>query len=571
IQQLFEEQVEKSRDSIALVGAAPRVCPVSLTFRQLNEKSDRLAGLLIEKGVLSDTIVGIMMERSIDLVVVILGILKSGGAYLPIDPDYPQERIDYMLNDSKAKLTINYEFLKEAPQAPRHSSSFIIHHSKLYSNLAYIIYTSGSTGTPKGVMINQNSVVNLLVSMQDEYPFTPGDTYLLKTAYIFDVSVTELFGWFMGGGRLAVLEKNGERDPQIIFKWIESHHVTHINFVPSMFNAFVSQLDHKNINRLSSLKYILLAGEELLPEFITKFRGLNTSIKIENIYGPTESSVYSSNYSTANWNGNGSIPIGKPMPNIRLYIFDRYNHNQLQPTGIVGELIIAGIGLARGYLNNPELTAEKFGPQITQMTQMSQIKNKSFCGGARGAFYKTGDLARWHEDGNIQFLGRIDHQVKIRGFRIEMEEIEQKLLSFDGIEASAIIVRNEKDENFLCAYFKSNRELEIKEIRNYLAKQLPNYMIPSYFNRIENIPLTLSGKIDRKALALIDHKGNREIEYIAPQNEIEKKVAAIWKEVLKIEQVGIYDNFFNIGGNSLKLITLSAKLNTALGTDIPIA
>ena len=378
----------------------------------MNEQSDRLAVLLIEKGVLADNIVGIMMERSIEMIIGIMGILKSGGAYLPIDPEYPQERIDYMLKDSGAKiivgnrnacseelncqlLIVNCELLMSLPQAPFHHSSFIIHHS---NHLAYIIYTSGSTGKPKGVMIEHGSAINFLFALQDEYPFTPADTYLLKTSYLFDVSVTELFGWVMEGGSLAILERDGEKDPQVIS--VDSGgYVTHINFVPSMFNAFATHLDSKNINRLSSLKYIFLAGEALLPEFVKKFRSLITSIRLENIYGPTESSVYSSKYSLAEWSGSGHITIGKPMPNIRLYILDKYNH--LQPPGVVGELTIAGLGLARGYLNGPELTTDKF----------INIHHS--------ILYHTGDLARWLDDGNIEFLGRIDHQVKIRGFRID--------------------------------------------------------------------------------------------------------------------------------------------------------
>ena len=381
IHRLFEDQVEQKPNQVALVGAAPDnapeslVRPSNLTYLELNERSNRLAGWLIEKGVQPDTIVEIMVERSVEMVLGIMGILKAGGAYLPIEPDYPQERIDYMLKDSGAAVLLTVPTIEESIN--RSYQSYLSYFFSAFSassavknflpatgyrppvpSLAYIIYTSGSTGNPKGVIVEHASVVNLLFAMQDEYPFTPGDTYLLKTSYIFDVSITELFGWYMGGGRLTVLEKGGEKDAQAILNSIERNGVSHINFVPSMFDVFLEQLTGKNKDRLSSLKYIFLAGEALLPQQVERSRVLNTRIRLENIYGPTEGTVYSSKYSLSARKENRRIPIGRPLPNIRLYILD--NYNCLQPPGIVGELTIAGIGLSRGYLNHPELTAEKF-------------------------------------------------------------------------------------------------------------------------------------------------------------------------------------------------------------------
>ncbi|MCU0289812.1 MAG: condensation domain-containing protein, partial [Acidobacteria bacterium] len=345
IHQLFVEQAAKTPDHIAVFGHGQTrtdtdnnndvetlratSLQIQITYRQLNEQSDHLAGVLIEKGILPDNIIAIKIERSVEMIIGLLGILKSGGAYLPIDPEYPQERIQYILQDSKAKIVVDYEFLKEAPQAPfLQHSAFITQHS---NHLCYIIYTSGSTGKPKGVMINHGSVANVLFAVQNHYPFMQADTYLLKTAYTFDVSVTELFGWYMGdmgGGKLAILEKNGEKDPQIIFDWIYRHHVTHINFVPSMFNSFLDFVNEKNKNQLRSLKYIFLAGEALLPSQVKKFADLNTSIALENIYGPTEGTVYSSQYSLSGWNGIDNVPIGKPLANIKLYILNTHNHLQ---------------------------------------------------------------------------------------------------------------------------------------------------------------------------------------------------------------------------------------------------
>ncbi|MCX6582110.1 MAG: amino acid adenylation domain-containing protein [Candidatus Aminicenantes bacterium] len=544
IHELFEEQASKTPDYVGLVGQ------VSLSYRKLNEQSGRLAGLLIEKGVLADDIVGVMMERSIDLIIGIMGILKSGAAYLPIHPDYPQERIDYMLKDSAAKTLLTaaecvFNF---------HHSSFIIHHS---NHLAYIIYTSGSTGKPKGVMVEHRSTVNLLFAMQKEYPFTPADTYLLKTSYLFDVSVTELFGWYMGGGRLAVLEKDGEKDPYVILAWIERYGVSHINFVPSMFNVFIEHVTGEDKSRLSSLRYLILAGEALLPGYVEKFNKLGTGISLENIYGPTESTVYSSKYSLSGWNGVGSIPIGKPLANIKLYILNIYNY--LQPVGVAGELCISGFGLARGYLNRPELTAEKF--------------NRSYRSYKTYICYKTGDLGRWLDDGNIEFLGRIDRQVKIRGFRIELGEIENRLQQHKNIKEAVVILRGDGADKYLCAYIvpRTFPSPSASELRDYLSAVLPDYMVPSFFVTIDSIPLTPNGKIDRGALQ-VPEAGDMIVQYTAPEDMAEKKLVEIWSEVLEIEKnsISIAADFFKLGGHSLKATMLLLKIHKAFDVKVSL-
>ncbi|HLP62280.1 MAG TPA: amino acid adenylation domain-containing protein, partial [Candidatus Deferrimicrobium sp.] len=569
IHQLFEEQVEQTPDHIALVGADLRVCPsrnacnvgnVNLTYRQLNEQSDRLAGLFIEKGILPDNIIGIMMERSVEMIIGIMGILKSGGAYLPIDPEFPKDRIDYMLKDSNAAilLTDNCQLtiVNSQLSMSEHRASF--HHS----NMAYVIYTSGSTGNPKGVMIDHASVVNLLFVMQDNYPFTSSDTYLVKTSYVFDVSVTELFGWFMGGGRAAVLEKDGHKDPRAIVDSIEKNKVSYINFVPSMFNSFIEYMAGEKKRRLAGLKYIFLAGEELLPGLVEKFRDLNTGITLENIYGPTESTVYSCKYSLSGWNGIGDIPIGQPLANTKLYILNKYHY--LQPVGIAGELCISGPGLARGYLNNPELTADRF--YRSYRSYMTYI------------FYKTGDLTRWQPDGNIEFLGRVDHQVKIRGFRIELGEIENRLLNYPGIKEVVVLAHEEETgDKYLCAYFVSAREHERTELQEYLSMTLPDYMIPAYFTSLEKIPLTPNGKIDRRALPKPELKAGE--SYTAPRNEIETKLLGLWSGVLGRDalhasqlqaSIGMDDNFFRLGGHSLKATLLAAKIHKVFNVKISL-
>ncbi|HLP60519.1 MAG TPA: amino acid adenylation domain-containing protein, partial [Candidatus Deferrimicrobium sp.] len=601
IHQLFEEQVSKTPDHIAVVGNADvevknvgaglRVCPVNLTYRQLNEQSNQLAGVLIDKGVQTDAIVGIMVERSVEMVVGIIGILKSGGAYLPIDPEYPQERIEYMLKDSGSQLlvtTYNKEgekvrkwerekvilesIIYDSNHLSLHHSSFNVHRS----NLAYIIYTSGSTGRPKGVMINHGSAVNLLFAMQDQYPFTPANTYLLKTSYTFDVSVTELCGWYMGGGRLAILETNSEKDPFVILNCIHRHRVTHINFVPSMFNVFLDFVTEKNKGWLRSLKYIFLAGEALLPLQVKNFLDLKTAVELKNIYGPTEGTVYSSQYPLFDCTKMSNIPIGKPLPNIELYILNKYNH--LQPLGVAGELCITGVGLSRGYLNRVELTHEKF----KIINYKLKIKNGS--GALRTNFspssfilhysklYRTGDLARWLSDGNIEFLGRIDYQIKIRGFRIELGEIENRLLKHPEIKEAFVLSRDEDNGGkYLCAYIVAARALEKLELREYLSKELPTYMIPSYFIQLDHLLLNRNGKVDRASLP--EPRKDRSLSektYAAPQSDVEKIVADIWKQVLKIDTVGIHDNFFDIGGNSFYIIRLSSKLKDAFKKEISV-
>jgi len=384
IRQLFEEQVERTPDHVALIAKKPgseirnlkkiqqakiQNSTQSITYGQLHEQSTGLAHLLRRRNVGGNTIVGIMIERSLEMLIGIIGILKAGGAYLPIAPDAPAERIKYILRESGVNMLITADMLAEEGIGGGYSPGERDNRypgkvgpgSRSRANLAYVLYTSGSTGRPKGVMVEEPAVINLLFALHRQYPLRKWDAYLLKTSYLFDVSVTELYGWFLEGGRLAILEQGGEKDPGKIVETIERAGVTHINFVPSMFSAFVQALTPGDMLRLSGLKYIFLAGEALMPELVNKFRSLPTGgsrITLENIYGPTEATVYSSGYSLASWDGTGVVPIGKPLANMMLFVLNK--NNRLQPIGVPGELSIGGIGVARGYLNRPGLTAEKF-------------------------------------------------------------------------------------------------------------------------------------------------------------------------------------------------------------------
>ncbi|MCP5107781.1 MAG: amino acid adenylation domain-containing protein, partial [bacterium] len=552
IHQLFEEQVVRTPDRIAVV--AHRSYKTHMTYSRLNQKSNLCANLLREQGVVPGSIAAIKIERSIEMIIGILGILKAGAAYLPIEPDYPQDRIDYMMADSNAKILLSE--VSRGHQASPTQLTQLTHPTQL----SYIIYTSGSTGKPKGVMVEHASAVNILWALQEKYPFLETDTYLLKTSYMFDVSVTELFGWFLGGGRLSILESGAEKDPGKILNTIENTAVTHVNFVPSMFNVFLDTLPPQHIGKLSRLRYIFLAGEALLPRVVEKFRRLDTKIVLENIYGPTEATVYASGYPLSRWDGAGPVPIGTPMPNTSLYILDKFGN--LQPVGVPGELCISGAGLARGYLNNPELTAKRFNKSY-----------KSYKSYRTYISYRTGDSARWLPDGKIEFLGRMDHQVKIRGYRVELGEIESRLLRHDKIK-EAVVLDEESDngEKGLHAYLviHSTTAPAVPGLRKYLSQFLPGYMIPSVFAVVEKIPRTSSGKIDRKALPASSSRLSTGKEYIKPATHIQEQLANLWQQVLGLEKVGIDDNFFDLGGNSFHLVRLGNRLKQELNRDIPM-
>jgi amino acid adenylation domain-containing protein len=560
VHQLFEEQALKGPDRVGLVGEVGQVGQVGLvglTYRQLQEQSDRLAGVLIEKGVLADSVVGLMIERSVKMIIGLLGILKSGGAYLPIDPEYPEERIDYMLKDSNAKLLAvandkegekvrrwagEIVLLENIVKSPKNSSyplTFLPSYLPNSRNLAYIIYTSGSTGKPKGVAIGHRNAVNFFKGMTDRIDFSPHRIVLAVTTISFDIFLLETLLPLTRGLRIVIANENQQRDPGALWKLIGNHEIDLLQMTPSRLKLLLSQSDHGYLDKIGD---ILVGGEafpiELFEELKKKFQG-----NIINVYGPTETTVWST---LKNLTGQMEINIGKPIANTLVFILDKFNRPQ--PIGVAGELCIGGDGVARGYLNRPELTAERF------------IKYRSYRTNRTYIIYKTGDLARWLPDGNILFLGRIDHQVKIRGFRVELEEISRRLLDCRDVDDAVVIDReNSAGEKYLCAYLASTKELDIPGIKRMLAETLPGYMIPSHFIQLEKIPLTGSGKIDRRTLLSFKTQAKTEVELVLPRNEIEKKIAQAWKEILELEKVGVNENFFDLGGTSMDIIRLNAK------------
>jgi polyketide synthase PksJ len=565
---LFTEQAEKyaRRPAILCEGEV-------LTYRELHERSSRLAAYLLTCGIENETIIGVCAERSLDMMVGILAILQAGGAYLPLDPRLPEERVRYILEDSGAKMVLCQEKYKAVPG--KACTVLCLEDADLYElppadsttrgcaeNLAYIIYTSGSTGKPKGVLIEHRSVMNRLRWAQRYFHLNEEDVILQKTNIMFDVSMWELFGWMFSGAALCLLQPGAEADPGTIIETIARARVTTIHFVPSMFQLFLDYLQvHQAGEQLQSLQRIITSGESLRARQLALSSTLLPEITVTNLYGPTEATIDVSYYQcVAEDSQREHIPIGKPIANIRLYVLN--DSHTLQPIGVPGELCIAGVGIARGYINAPELTARKFVQDPFYPAER---------------MYKTGDLARWLPNGDLEYLGRLDHQVKMRGFRVELQEIEAHLLQLPEIkEAIVVVIKDTAGDDRLLAYYIPRPQAKIDEraIREALARKLPDFMIPDLYRELEHFPLTLAGKVDRNRLlhmALNQKKSQPVPGSPDPElNAVERAVAEIWADVLGVEQVKPEEVFFEIGGNSLKIIRVCSRLMSALQVDLPV-
>ncbi len=543
IHQLFEEQAEKTPHNTAVLYKNQR-----LTYRQLNKKANSLARLLRGKGVGANNIVGIIVDRSLEMIVGIFGILKAGGAYLPVSPANPGKRILHLLRGSSTKIVLTQgKFLHKLHEAGLTNKIINIdlendkENEKIYKepttnlprinksrDLVYVIYTSGSTGKPKGVAIEHCSLVNRLYWMQRKYPLTHNDTILQKTPFFFDVSVWEMFWWSLVGANICFLMPGGEKFPQAIVETIENNDVTVMHFVPSMMSVFLEYLRHseEEVKRLATLKQIFASGEKLTPSHVQAFNEIlhqKNGTQLANLYGPTEATVDVTYFDCPTGTGHRSgdidkIPIGKPIDNIELYILGE--GNRIHGVGETGELCIAGVGVGRGYLNTPELTAEKFNHDFLdyhdyrdEEKKEKNYINKSFLGSrgdfskkplaAGGRIYKTGDLARWLPDGNVDFLGRLDHQVKIHGLRIELGEIETVLSKHPLVRDCVIVVKHYSNNIAMIVGYivpKSGEEVSVNELKGYMQALLPDYMVPKMFVIMDRFPLTPNGKVDRKAL-----------------------------------------------------------------------
>lgn len=563
---LFEKQVKLTPTNVATKFGAR-----SFTYEHVQTYAHKLANYLHRIAeVKSGDLVGVLLEREEYLIVSIFGILKAACAYVPIDPNYPEDRIRSIIEDSGLKTIITRSrFETKIPRGNIYKIDLdvdleTIGQTQVNSiplvtsrQLAYVLYTSGSTGKPKGVMIEHHSVVNRILWMQKMYPIGENDVILQKTPIVFDVSVWELFWWSFTGASVVLLKPDEEKDPEAIIRTIQSEDISTMHFVPSMLSVFLSTVGSKeDFPVLKSLKYVFASGEALKADQVNQFGNLvhtSCDAKLINLYGPTEATVDVSYYECSFDKPLDGVPIGRPIDNIELYIVDKMS--KLVPIGIAGELCIAGVGLARGYLGNKKLTEEKF-------------VNNPFKPGER--MYRTGDLARWMQDGNIDFLGRIDHQVKIRGFRIELGEIESQLAAYNGVQEAVVTAVEKNGDKYLVAYYVSELAVDDAMLRNFLATKLPEYMIPIRFIWMDKMPVTTNGKLDRKALPTIDFKKTEDFE--SPTSEVEKQLRDIWSEILTLDKDGISinHNFFELGGHSLKAMVLSNQLTHEFGVAVPL-
>ncbi len=559
IHSLFEAQVAATPDAVAVVYEQQ-----SLTYRELNARANQVAHRLRRSGVGPDVIVGVMMERSLEMVVALVGILKAGGAYLPLDPEYPLERLSFMIADAAMPLLLTQTHLRDS--IPDNHSAIVIaldedredlgtesvenpHAYATELNIVYCIYTSGSTGRPKGVLNTHQGISNRLHWMQRAYQLTSADRVLQKTTFSFDVSVWEFFWPVITGACLVMARPGGHRDSAYLVRAIREYEITTLHFSPSMFRVF---LEEKEVEYCTSLKRVICSGEALPFDLTERFFSLLPHVELHNLYGPTEAAVDVTWWSCKKDDGRGIVPIGKAILNTQMYVLDEQLN--LVPAGDIGELYIGGIQLARGYLNRAELTAEKFIPDAL--------------GGETGArLYQTGDLGRFLDDGNIEYLGRTDHQVKIHGIRIEVGEIEAMLNKHPAIRQSVVMARG---QDRLVAYIVHERadsnELAT-ELKRYLRKNLPEYMVPAGFVSLEQLPLTINGKIDRKSLtdnAVTEVRA----DYVAPRTKLEETLAAIWSEVLG-EKIGVHDDFFSLGGHSLLVTMVITRVRQSLKVDVP--
>lgn len=562
IHQLFEQQVVKTPDQVALVFEEEL-----LTYKQLNQRANLLAHHLMDVGVGPENLVGICLNRSLEMVISILAVSKAGGAYVPLDPSYPAERLNYMLENSQASVLISSHSLQQSLELEADRLIFV-DDSALWdeltqnshreanpqidelspNNLVYVIYTSGSTGKPKGVMNQHSGLVNRLNWMQNTYQLTLEDKVLQKTPFGFDVSVWEYYWTLTTGATVVMARPEGHKDVDYLLEIIDKEQISVMHFVPPMLASFIA--DGRYANQTPSLRLVVCSGEALSVDVQNRFLA-NHHAQLDNLYGPTEAAIDVSVWRCLPDFTGRSVPIGKPIDNIKLHILDQ----QLNPApvGVVGELFIAGVGVARGYYNRDDLTQERF------------IANPHAESENDARLYRTGDLARWLREGDIEYLGRIDHQVKIRGFRIELGEIETAIGQQPEVEQCVVVVKESRlGDQFLAAYLvitNENKDSDavIADIKQWVSGQLPEHMLPAAWMMLDVMPLTPNGKVDRKALP--EPQMVLEQEYVAPETATEIKLANVWQKVLHSEeQVGKTANFFTSGGHSLLAIKLLAEI-----------
>ncbi|KYC42732.1 non-ribosomal peptide synthetase [Scytonema hofmannii PCC 7110] len=567
IHQLFEEQVQRTPDAEAVVFEDRQ-----LTYEQLNCRANQLAHYLRSLGVGADVLVGICVERSVEMIVGLLAILKAGGAYVPLDPEYPQERLSFMLEDAQVKVLLTQQQLVDS--IPKHQARVVyldtdwekiaqqsesnLKNSATSDNLAYVIYTSGSTGKPKGVLVNHSHVVRLFAATNSWYQFNSEDVWTMFHSYAFDFSVWEIWGALLYGGRLVVVPYFVTRSPESFYQLLCQEKVTILNQTPSAFRQLIQAEQSIATVGEVKLRLVIFGGEALELKSLQPWfeRHGDSSPQLVNMYGITETTVHVTYrpLSKADLHGTASV-IGRPIRDLQVYLLD--GDLQPVPIGVPGEMYVGGAGVTCGYLNRPELTEQRF------------ISNPF----GKSKLYKTGDKARYLPNGELEYLGRIDNQVKIRGFRIELGEIEALLVQHPGVWESVVVVReDEPGDKRLVAYAVPNTEQspKVEELRQFLTNQLPSYMVPNAIVILESLPLTPNGKVNHRALPAPDLHSQIADKFVAPRNSTEEMLAQIWAEVLKVEQVGIHDNFFTLGGHSLLATQIISRLQDAFGTSLPL-
>lgn len=551
----FEEQVEKTPDQIALI-----FNQTELTYSALNARSNQLANYLQRKyQVQADDLIAVMLERSEMMVIAILAIFKSGGAYVPIDPEYPKERVDFILADCSSKVLLNAQelelFAEEVDQYDTHN--LIPDYGP--DNLAYLIYTSGSTGKPKGTMIEHRGMLNHLLAMVDQLELNSGSRIAQNASFTFDISVWQLLNAIIVGGCTVIYDQATILDPPLFLESVISNNINILQVVPSYLKTMLDIMDQDKHHDLNGLKYLLVTGEAVNQQLLKRWFNIFPAVKVVNAYGPAEAADDITLYIMDKAPETVNIPVGKPIQNMKIYILDRLQN--LCPIGISGEIYVSGMGVGRAYLNDQEKTAYSF--MIDPFQTDADVR-----------MYRTGDHGKWNADGNVEFIGRKDEQVKIRGYRIELGDIENALLQHPLIEEAAVLAKKEKDDGkSLFAYLVSNAKLNIEELRIYLSKLLPAYMLPAYFVELDEMPLNANGKVDKKLLLQIESTNmNNGILFLTPRNQLELKLTEIWGNVLGIpgNKISVKDNFFDIGGHSLKATRLVSQIHKEFGVKIAL-
>ncbi|HEJ1355572.1 TPA: pyoverdine non-ribosomal peptide synthetase PvdD, partial [Pseudomonas aeruginosa] len=572
LQQRFEEQARQRPQAVALILDEQR-----LSYGELNARANRLAHCLIARGVGADVPVGLALERSLDMLVGLLAILKAGGAYLPLDPAAPEERLAHILDDSGVRLLLTQGHLLE--RLPRQAGVEVLAIDGLVldgyaesdplptlsaDNLAYVIYTSGSTGKPKGTLLTHRNALRLFSATEAWFGFDERDVWTLFHSYAFDFSVWEIFGALLYGGRLVIVPQWVSRSPEDFYRLLCREGVTVLNQTPSAFKQLMAVACSADMaTQQPALRYVIFGGEALdlqsLRPWFQRFG--DRQPQLVNMYGITETTVHVTYrpVSEADLEGGLVSPIGGTIPDLSWYILDR-DLNPV-PRGAVGELYIGRAGLARGYLRRPGLSATRFVPN-------------PFPGGAGERLYRTGDLARFQADGNIEYIGRIDHQVKVRGFRIELGEIEAALAGLAGVRDAVVLAHDGVGGTQLAGYVVADSAEDAERLRESLReslkRHLPDYMVPAHLMLLERMPLTVNGKLDRQALPQPDASLSQQA-YRAPGSELEQRIAAIWAEILGVERVGLDDNFFELGGHSLLLLMLKERIGDTCQATLSIS